>query len=78
MLPGLRQFVTGLHAQKRIRLDPKSLLEADRHISRQSGIAVEQGADSLPGHPKVISKVLHADGGRFDNLCLEPITHMDR
>lgn len=78
MRPRLCELIGCLHTQQGIGLHPEGLLEADRHIGRETGIAVEQRAQCLPRNTEVCSEIGYADTGRLDNLALQPLADMDR
>lgn len=77
MLTRLAQFVTGLHPHQRLGLHAKGMLEADRHISRQSGPSVKDCADRLPTDAERISQIVNRNTMRFDNFGFQPLPRME-
>lgn len=56
---------------------PEHLLKGDRNISRESGIATEQVAQSRPRDIEVLRQCGHTQVCRLDNLALQPVTDMN-
>lgn len=76
MLPSLGQFISCLHSQQRVGFYAEGLFEADRHIGREVGIAIEQGAERLPRDTKMFRKRRHTDLRGCNDLSLQPIADM--
>src|SRR3546814_19745918 len=77
MLTGLAEFIADLHPQQRLRLHPESMLEADRHIGRQGGPPVEDGADRRAADAEGLCQLVDRNPVGLDDFGLEPLPGMD-
>lgn len=68
----LGKVIGALHPHERFGFQAKGLLEADRHIGRQAGMAVQDIAQVPAGNAEVPGQILHVDAVRFHDLPLEP------
>ena len=76
--PRFGQRPCRLHPHQRIGLDPKRLLETDRHLRRQTGIAVEQIDHRLARDMQPLGKLGDVEARRIDDLGAQPLAGVNR
>ena len=77
-LPGLGDVVGRLQPHERVHLHPESLLDAQRHIAGQVGLAVKQTGQGRAGNLQRGGGCRDRQTSRLDDLCANKIAGMRR
>ena len=75
---GLRDVIIGLHTPQGVGPDTKRLLEPDRHVGGQRGMAIEEITDCLACHVETSCEAVDAHAVGVDDFALQPVARVNR
>jgi len=78
VLPGPGHVIGELHAQKVVHLRAECFFDAQSHVGRQCGVAVEKIGERGAAHLQNLRGLGHAEAERFDDLGLNQAAWMGR
>jgi hypothetical protein len=78
MLPRLRNVVSELHAEKMVHIWAERLFDAQGHLRRQRGFAVQKIGQRGTAYFQILRRLRYVEAEGIDDLGLYEVTRMGR